>query len=114
MSKDPIILLKFILESIESLQRYMSDISEQFYVDDIEKQDAAEHRLQVIGQAIIQLPQEIKDAHPEIEWHKIAGLRNRIVHEYLDIDHDLIWHIIDESVPEFKIQITKLVEENKK
>jgi len=92
----------------------MLDVNEQAYVDDLEKQDAAEHRLQVIGQAIIQLPQEIKDGHPEIEWHKIAGLRNRIVHEYLDIDHDLIWHIIDESVPEFKIQITKLIQESKK
>ena len=58
------------------------------------------------------LPQELKDKHPEIEWHKIAGLRNRIVHDYLDIDHDLIWHIIDESVPEFKIQIQNLIQES--
>jgi len=114
MSKDPVILLKFILESIENLEKYMLDVDEEAYTSDIEKQDAAERRLQVIGQAIIQLPQEMKDRHPEIEWHKIAGLRNRIVHDYLDIDHDLIWHIIDESVPEFKIQITGLIQESKK
>ncbi len=110
MSKDPIILLKFILESIESLERYMTGVSEESYVSDMEKQDATEHRLQVIGQAIIQLPQEFKDLHPEIEWHKIAGLRNRIVHDYLDIDHDLVWHIINESVPEFKKEIQKLIQ----
>jgi uncharacterized protein with HEPN domain len=109
MSKDPIILLRFVLESIENLERYMEGISEESYVSDMEKQDAAEHRLQVIGQAIIQLPQELKDQHPEIEWHKIAGLRNRIVHDYLDIDHDLVWHIIDKSVLEFKKAIQQLI-----
>jgi len=109
MIKDPNILLKFILESIESLERYMVGVNEESYVSDTEKQDAAEHRLQVIGQAIIQLPQEFKDKHPEIEWHKIAGLRNRIVHDYLEIDHSLIWHILNESVPEFKKAIQKLI-----
>ncbi len=56
MSKDPVILLKFILESIENLESYMVNVDEISYADDIEKQDAAERRLQVIGQAIIQYP----------------------------------------------------------
>jgi len=55
------------LESIESLERYMAGVSEESCVSDMEKQDAVEHRLQVIGQAIIQLPEEFKDKHPEIE-----------------------------------------------
>lgn len=110
MSKDPQILLKFILESIDNLQNYVDGLDEQKYVSNAEKQDAAERRLQVIGQAIVQLPQEFKDQHPNIEWAKIAGLRNRLVHDYLEIDHGLIWNIISRSVPEFKRSIQQLIE----
>ena len=74
----------------------------------MEKQDSAERRLQIIGEAVVQLPQEFKDSHPEIEWGKIAGLRNRLVHEYFDIDHLLTWNILSQSVPVFKKAIRKL------
>lgn len=110
MSKDPIILLKFVLESIENLEQYIEGVSEEFYVSNVEKQDATERRLQVIGQAIIQLPEELKDQHSEIEWHKIAGLRNRIVHDYLEIDHLIIWNTLKNDLPSFKKAIQKLIQ----
>lgn len=113
MTKDPKILLQHILESVENLQSYVAGVSEEQFLKDIEKQDAVEHRLQIIGQAIIQLPQEFKDAHPAIEWAKVAGLRNRLVHEYLDIDHLLIWNIINKSLPEFKQSIQELLLDQK-
>src|ERR1700687_1163956 len=102
MSKDPKTLLQHILESVEKLESYLVDIDEERFLYDFEKQDAAEHRLQIIGEAIVQLPQEYKSEHPSIEWDKIAGLRNRLVHEYYDIDHLLIWNIIKNALPEFK------------
>jgi uncharacterized protein with HEPN domain len=68
----------------------------------MEKQDAAERRLQIIGEAIVQLPWEFKDQYPDIPWEKVAGLRNRLVHEYFDIDHKLVWNILEKSVSEFK------------
>jgi uncharacterized protein with HEPN domain/predicted nucleotidyltransferase len=75
------------------------------------QQDAAERRLQIIGEAIVQLPWEFKDRYPDIPWEKVAGLRNRLVHEYFDIDHKLVWNILEKSVPEFKKQIESLLEE---
>lgn len=113
MSKDPKILLQHILESVEILQSYLADIGEDQFLKDFEKQDAVERRLQIIGQAIIQLPQEFKDQHTAIEWARIAGLRNRLVHEYLDIDHLLIWNIINKSLPKFKESIQQLIEDKK-
>ena len=109
MSKDPKILLQFILESVEILESYIANLSEGQFLHDVEKQDAAERRLQVIGQAITQLPQELKNQHPDIEWAKVAGLRNRLVHEYLEIDHLLIWNIVKKSLPEFKEAVQKLI-----
>lgn len=109
MSKDPRILLQHILESVTILQSYLADIDEEKFLHDFEKQDAAERRLQIIGEAIVQLPQDFKDHHPDTDWAKVAGLRNRLVHEYFDIDHLLIWNIISKSLPEFKKEIQDLL-----
>lgn len=87
MSKDKNILLQHILESIIALEEYLANIDKEEYLSNMEKQDSAERRLQIIGEAVVQLPQEFKDAHSTIEWNKIAGLRNRLVHEYFDVDH---------------------------
>ena len=52
-----------------------------------------------IGEAASRLPHSFREAHPEIEWAKIVGLRHRIVHEYFGVDLRIIWHIIQEDLP---------------
>ncbi len=109
MSKDANILLWHILESIAALEAYLADIDKEEYLSNMEKQDSAERRLQIIGEAVVQLPQEFKDQHSAIEWEKIAGLRNRLVHEYFDVDHLIIWNTITQSLPIFKKVIQQLL-----
>ncbi len=113
MSKEPKILLQHILESINTLEGYLVGIGREQFLLDSERQDSAERRLQIIGEAIIQLPQEFKDLYPQIAWAKVAGLRNRLVHEYFDIDHGLIWEIFVSALPEFKSQILEILAEQK-
>lgn len=110
MSKDPKIVLEHILESVDALQKYVAGLTEAEFLSNMEKQDSAERRLQIVGEAIIQLPHEFKDRYPDIPWAKVAGLRNRLVHEYFDIDHKLVWNTIEQSVPVFKRQIEALLE----
>ena len=110
MSKNPKILLRHILESIKTLKEYLLDVSEAEYLSSMEKQDSSERRLQIIGEAIVQLPDEFKHKYPDIPWAEIAGLRNRLVHEYFDVDHKLVWNILDKSLEEFKRQIELLLE----
>lgn len=109
MSKDTGILLRHILESIAALESYLAGLTEEEYLANMEKQDAAERRLQVIGEAVTQLPPEFKERHADIEWAKIAGLRNRLVHEYFDIDHLITWNTMVQSLPVFKSAIQKLL-----
>ncbi len=109
MSKDPNLLLQHILESIGALQAYLDGVSETEYLSNAEKQDSTERRLQIVGEAIVQLPWEFKEKYPDIPWAKIAGLRNRLVHEYFEIDHKLVWNILEKSLPEFKKQIEALL-----
>jgi uncharacterized protein with HEPN domain len=111
MTKDPNILLKHILESIDILESYIKDLSKDEYLQSVAIQDSTERRLQVIGEAVSQLPQSFKDKHPNLAWAKIAALRNRLVHEYFDVDHVLVWEILSNHVPKFKLQVQKLLGE---
>ena len=70
--------------------------------------DAVIRNFEIIGEASILLPDDIKDNYPDIDWHRIRGFRNRIVHDYFGVDLQIIWKIIHEQIPELISKILKI------
>src|SRR4030042_5121271 len=95
MSKRPVnLLLDDICEAMEKVVRYTTGMSLAVFAHDEKTVDAVVRNLEIIGEAANRLPDEFKDEHSEIEWYKVVGLRNRIVHEYFGIDLEIIWQIL--------------------
>lgn len=113
MRKNNKIFLLHILESIERIERLMKGVSQEKFITSEDKEDAAVRRLAIIGEAVKNLSKSFKDKHPEVKWHKIAGMRNLLVHEYFGVDLKLTYKIIKEDIPELKKKILKLIEEFK-
>lgn len=67
--------------------------------------DATIRNLEVIGEAIKQIPASFRVKYPNVEWRKIAGLRDIVIHHYFGIDSDIIWDVIQNKIPELLIQI---------
>ena len=65
----------------------------------------------IIGEAVKNLSKSFKDKHPEVEWHKIAGMRNLLVHEYFGVDLKLTYKIVKKRIPELKQNILKFIKE---
>jgi uncharacterized protein with HEPN domain len=61
--------------------------------------------LEVIGEASKKVPQTFRDLHPEIEWRSMAGMRDRLIHDYMGVDYELVWDVIQNRIPELKKQI---------
>ena len=100
MSNRPInMLLDDICEAIERIARYTAGMSFEAFKGDEKTIDAVVRNMEIIGEAANRLPDEFREAHSDIEWHKIVGLRNRIVHEYFGIDIDIIWQILKRDLP---------------
>ncbi len=114
MSKRKIeLFLKDILKSIEKIQRYMENKSYQEFVNDELLIDGVIRNLEIIGEAVKNIPAGFRKRYPFVEWKKIAGLRDILIHAYFGIDCELLWDIIKNKVPELKKQINKIMEEYK-
>ena len=109
MSKRPTdLLLDDIRESIDRIEEYTEGMSLEDFSKDRKSVDAVARNLQIIGEAASRLPDEFKASHSNVEWHKIVGLRHRIVHEYFGVDIEIIWQILRKDLPESRRSLSQM------
>jgi uncharacterized protein with HEPN domain len=109
MSKrDPLVLLEDIILAIQKIRRYTSQMDHDAFLRDELVIDGVARNLEIIGEATRQLPEDFRRVYSQIPWTQIAGLRNRIVHDYFGLDLEIIWEIIQHDLPEFEKQVRAL------
>jgi len=110
MSKrNPELLLDDILQAVNKIQQYTTGLDADRFPLEFMILEATLYNFQVIGEAANQLENEIKTGSPEIDWKKIKGYRNRLIHEYFGTDPFIVFEIIQFYLPQLKIQITNLL-----
>ncbi len=102
------ILIDDIKESCEKIFRYTDGLSFEQYESDSKTIDAVIRNFEIIGEAANRLSEDLKDKYPWIDWHKIRGFRNRIVHDYAGVDHEIVWKIIKDFLPMVLSEIKKI------
>jgi len=111
MKKDPAIFLSHILESIKEIEKHIKNMTEEKFFKSVKTQDAVIRRLEIIGETAKNLPLNFRKQHPEIDWRKIAGLCDILIHHYFGVDLEEIWGVIAKRLPELKKQITILLQD---
>jgi len=99
MSRDYRLYLDDMRESCEKVLRYTRDLAFDQFVHDEKTFDAVVRNLEIIGEAAKHVPPEIRTRHPDVEWPKIASLRDVVVHEYFGLDEDILWDVVQNRVP---------------
>jgi uncharacterized protein with HEPN domain len=87
------LLVEDILESAFKIIEYTQDLSFEQFSNDTKTIDAVIRNFEIIGEAANRLPQDFKDKYNSVDWHRIIGFRNRIVHDYFGIDYSIVWQI---------------------
>jgi len=100
------LLVDDIWEAIEKIERYISGLNHDTFIIDDKTIDSVVRNLEIIGEAANRLPENFRTQHSEIEWRKVIGLRNRIVHDYFNIDVEIVWEIIQNDLPNFKSKLS--------
>jgi uncharacterized protein with HEPN domain len=106
MSKrNPSLLIEDILESANKIILFTEDMSFEDFESDIKTIDAVIRNFEVIGEASNRLPESFKELNENIDWQKIIGFRNKLIHDYVKVNNGIVWEIRNDYLP---ILITEL------
>lgn len=111
MKRNIEIFLGDILESIEKIEDYTEGKTEKEFLDDYEKQDAIMKRLEIIGEAVKNIPKKFKEKNPKVPWEQMAGMRNVLIHEYFGVIMERVWDTARKDIPKLKKQISKILKD---
>ncbi len=109
--KNEMIFLRHIVESIEKVENFIRDISKAEFDSSVLVQDGVIRRLEIIGEAVKNLPLEFREKYPDIPWKDIAGMRDKLIHAYFEVDLDLTWVIVKDDLPDLKKKIRKILDD---
>ena len=109
MSRDSKVYLEDILEAIRKIREFTSGTSLAALSKDAKTLDAVIRNLEVIGEAVKCLPEEIKSQQPDVEWRKVAGLRDILIHEYFGINVEVVWDVIQHKLSGLEEAAKKLL-----
>jgi uncharacterized protein with HEPN domain len=112
MPRDFKVYLDDILLAIAKIQKFTKKFNFKKFSSDEKTFDAVVRNLEVIGEAIKKIPPGLKSDYPDIEWRKIAGLRDILIHEYFGVDTEIIWDIVKNKLPDLKKQVNKILKSN--
>ena len=110
MIRDLRLFIEDIIENIDLIETSTNNITKEKFESDKNIIDATVRRLEIIGEAVKNIPDYFRNQYPDIPWRDIAGMRDVIIHGYFKVDLETIWKVIDEDLPELKEKISKIKE----
>lgn len=108
MIKNDRVYLEHILEAIGKIENFTIEISRFDFDRNVMIQDAVIRNIEIIGEATKKITKQFTQSHPEIPWQDMAGMRDKLIHDYLDVDIDVVWKTIEVDLPLLKELISKI------
>lgn len=103
-----------IIDAIDKAMKFIKRLSYDEFIQDDKTIYATTRALEIIGEAVKNIPSKIKKSYPEVPWRDIAGIRDRIIHGYFDMDLEIIWIAIKEELPFLKPKFEKILKDLEK
>lgn len=110
MSISPVEYLRHVLDETDFLVNRFREVSKDELLGDETLKRAAVRSLEIIGEAVKKLPDAFRSRYVSIDWRAIAGMRDRLIHDYLGVDYDIVWDVVQNKVPELAASIRVIVE----
>ena len=109
MKRDYRLYIDDILEAIRKIEKYTEGLAMEAFLRDDKSIDAVTRNFQIIGEAVKHIPQDIREKYSHVPWKIMAGMRDKLIHEYFGIRYDIIWDTIKKRLPEVKPLIEEVL-----
>lgn len=110
MSRDQIMYLQDIAESCQKILRFTDGLTQSELIKDEKTYDAVVRNLEIIGEAAKHVSDELRKQLTDIEWRKIAGMRDMLAHAYFGIDNDILWDVVQNKIPRLAKSVAKYLD----
>ena len=112
MSKDPIEYLRHISDECKYIISVSNELSFEAFLDDETLKRAIVRSLEIIGEATKKIPADFKVKWNAIQWKNMAGMRDRLIHDYMGVNYSIVWDVVKNKIPDVHSQLEKILGEN--
>ncbi|MBN2314961.1 MAG: DUF86 domain-containing protein [Sedimentisphaerales bacterium] len=102
MKRDYSVYLSDILQAFRNACQFLEGLSYDEFIDDRKTTSAVVRELEIVGEAVKQLPPSIRKKYPEIPWSDMAGMRDKLIHFYFGVDMEIVWKTVKERIPKLE------------
>jgi len=109
MSLSPLEYLRHVIDEADYLDGRVNTLTRERFLADETAKRAFARSIEIIGEAIKQVPEEMRKKYPEIEWRAIAAMRDKVIHRYFGVDYDIVWDVACNKIPVLRRQVTEIL-----